>query len=149
LFHDTRHNIQPYTLRRPSTLRRQISGLIAQGVRQPSFLREARSLPGGDAMPVLENHRGTAEKWGRIIAEAYAADAQPALSPEGQRRLASLLANHLNPALVSHLPSEKWVSSANHLLQRWERLFGGRGPRIASLDEVAETVRMDDHRSAA
>lgn len=94
-------------------------------------------------MALVENYRGTAEKWGRIIAEAYAADAQPPLSPQGQRRLASLLSDHLKPAMAGHLPSEKWCSSANHLLQRWERLFGGKGPRVASLDELAETVRMD------
>ena len=94
-------------------------------------------------MPTTKDDRGMAEKWGRIIAEAYAAEAQPPLSPQGQRRLASLLSDHLKPAMVSHLPSEKWCGSANHLLQRWERLFGGRGPRIASVDEVAEMVRMD------
>jgi hypothetical protein len=91
----------------------------------------------------MEHIRREAEKWARIIAEAYAEKAEPAMPPELQARLADRVARRLRAAMVTGRSSADWGEYLNSTFDAWERELIGRGPRLVSVDEIAGTVRME------
>jgi hypothetical protein len=91
-----------------------------------------------------EVYRQKAEKWAGQIAQAYADRASPSLAPNLQAALASRLAEKLNVAIVIAVPGSDWDSYVNNALDEWERMIGGRGPRLIAVDEVAGAVKMTE-----
>jgi hypothetical protein len=85
-----------------------------------------------------------AQKWADEIAQAYADRANPSLAPDLQAALASRLADKLNVAIVIAVSGSDWDSYVNNALDEWERITGGQGPRLISVDEAAGTVKMTE-----
>lgn len=85
-----------------------------------------------------------AEKWARIIAAAYAAQARAPLTASHQDPLAEQLSSRLTVAITS---GGEWSTHVNLVLNAWERRRRGEGPRLLSLDKLAGTVEMG-HRPA-
>ena len=79
------------------------------------------------------------EKWGKMIARAYAQQATPRLTPNAQERLACELGRRLSDPLATR---QEWPVRANLTLNVWERREGGEGPRVLSLDIANSSVEM-------
>ena len=86
--------------------------------------------------------RQRATLWGERIAKAYAEKSSPRLLPPVEKALAQRLADKLTADLTNGIPSADWPERLNKLLEEWEEPTARQGPRIATIDEVAETVEM-------
>jgi hypothetical protein len=87
-------------------------------------------------------YRPAAVKWGRIMAEAYAETARPQLDHNMQSALAERLASTLDVAIVIAVPASDWGDYTKSTFDEWESMTRMRGPRVAEVNEVEETVRM-------
>lgn len=93
-------------------------------------------------MNPTEVAQSKAARWAEKIVEAYAAAAKPALPSEAQNGLKQHIADELTITIMLAIPSNGWHDCVNRALGEWEDLTGFSGPRLLSVDEVAETVKM-------
>src|SRR6478609_4136809 len=91
----------------------------------------------------------SAEEWGLIIADAYAAQTRPPLTPQLLQDIRGIVADAVREAEAADAGDIEWCERVNLVLDRGEMsLHAAIGPRLAAIDRVAGTARMA-HRSEA
>ncbi|KAB1072465.1 hypothetical protein [Methylobacterium planeticum] len=91
----------------------------------------------------------SAEEWGRIIADAYAAQTRPPLTPQLLEDVRGIVVEAVREAEASGAAEAEWCERVNLVLDRGEMsLHAAVGPRLAAIDDAAGAAVMA-HRSEA
>lgn len=91
----------------------------------------------------------SADEWGRIIADAYAAQTRPPLTRQLMDDIRSIVADAVREAEAANVADAEWCERVNLVLDRGEMsLHAAVGPRLAGIDDATGSARMA-HRSEA